>query len=212
MENVKNNKEKYYSYKTQIEKYNRAVEEGFYYEAMLISYAIMEDRLLTFLDIIGFVRIPKTSDEKLSVSEELKPYLRSLVGEKNIDIKNISAKRRLIESIVKMSYEEAEQYEKAYAEKQKTEKMNGYLQDLYMDIDESGIDRKEALEMLDKLSKWCDHRNDIIHGLLDIQTGENFDIEVKSLAEESIKLWRYLDNKLVSKLSNCRLREKYNIH
>ena len=154
MENVKNNKEKYYSYKTQIEKYNRAVEEGFYYEAMLISYAIMEDRLLTFLDIIGFVRIPKTSDEKLSVSEELKPYLRSLVGEKNIDIKNISAKRRLIESIIKMSYEEAEQYEKAYAENQKTDKMNGYLQDLYMDIDESGIDRKEALEMLDKLSKW----------------------------------------------------------
>ena len=101
MENVKNNMEKYYSYKTQIEKYNRAIEEGFFYEAMLISYAIMEDRLLTFLDNIGFVRMPKTSDEKLSVSEELKPFLRSLTGEKKVDIRNISVKRKLIKSILK---------------------------------------------------------------------------------------------------------------
>ena len=211
MENVKNNMEKYYSYKTQIEKYNRAVEEGFYYEAMLISYAIIEDRLLTFLDIIGFVRIPKTSDEKLCVSEELRPFLRSLVGEKSIRITNISAKRRLIESIIRMSYEEAEQYEKAYAEKQKTEKMNGYLQDLYMDIDESGIDRKETLEMLKKQEEWCERRNNIIHGLLDIQTGKTFDNEVETLEKESLTIWRYLDNKLLSKLNNCKLREKYKI-
>ena len=211
MENVKNNMEKYYSYKTQIEKYNRAIEEGFFYEAMLISYAIMEDRLLTFLDNIGFVRMPKTSDEKLSVSEELKPFLRSLTGEKKVDIRNISVKRKLIKSILKMSYEEAEQYEKAYAEKQENDKMNGYLQDLYMDIDESGIDRKETLEMLKKQGEWCDRRNDIIHGLLDIKTGENFDNEVESLAKESLTIWRYLDNYLAAKLNKCKLREKYQI-
>ena len=33
------------TYKTQIERYDKAVKNGFYFEAMLIVYAIMEDRL-----------------------------------------------------------------------------------------------------------------------------------------------------------------------
>ena len=31
------------TYKTQIERYDKAVKNGFYFEAMLIVYAIMED-------------------------------------------------------------------------------------------------------------------------------------------------------------------------
>ena len=105
-----------------------------------------------------------------------------------------------------MTYEEAEQYEKEYAVKQRTDKMNGYLQDLFMDIDGSGIDRKEALEILEKQKQWCDRRNSIIHGLLNLQTGENFDNEVENLARSSMVIWRYLDNKLVDKLNKCKLR------
>lgn len=37
------------TYKTQIERYDKAVKNGFYFEAMLIVYAIMEDRLRAWL-------------------------------------------------------------------------------------------------------------------------------------------------------------------
>ena len=220
METIKNNMDKYQAYKTQIakynraieDKYNRAIEEGFYYEATLISYAIMEDRMLAFLDKIGFVNITTTPKKvELSTTEAVRPFLRSLVGEKNIDVRNISAKRRLIASIITMRYEEAEQYEKDYAAKQKTSNMNGYLQELYMDIDESGIDREETLEILTKIADWCDRRNSLIHSMLNIKTGDTFDDEVETLAKESVILWRFLDNKLVVKLNNCKLREKYSI-
>lgn len=212
METIKDNMNKYQAYKTQIAKYNRAIEEGFYYEATLISYAIMEDRMLAFLDKIGFVNITTTPEKvELSTTEAVRPFLRSLVGEKNIDVRNISAKRRLIASIITMRYEEAEQYEKDYAAKQKTSNMNGYLQELYMDIDESGIDREETLEILTKIADWCDRRNSLIHSMLNIKTGDTFDDEVETLAKESVILWRFLDNKLVVKLNNCKLREKYSI-
>ena len=212
METIKNNMDKYQAYKTQIAKYNRAIEEGFYYEATLISYAIMEDRMLAFLDKIGFVNITTTPKKvELSTTEAVRPFLRSLVGEKNIDVRNISAKRRLIASIITMRYEEAEQYEKDYAAKQKTSNMSGYLQELYMDIDESGIDREETLEILTKIADWCDRRNSLIHSMLNIKTGDTFDDEVETLAKESVILWRFLDNKLVVKLNNCKLREKYSI-
>ena len=204
METIKNNMDKYQAYKTQIAKYNRAIEE--------ISYAIMEDRMLAFLDKIGFVNITTTPKKvELSTTEAVRPFLRSLVGEKNIDVRNISAKRRLIASIITMRYEEAEQYEKDYAAKQKTSNMNGYLQELYMDIDESGIDREETLEILTKIADWCDRRNSLIHSMLNIKTGDTFDDEVETLAKESVILWRFLDNKLVVKLNNCKLREKYSI-
>ena len=212
MENVKNNMEKYFSYKTQIEKYNRAMQEGFYYEAILISYAIMEDRLMTILENMGFVIMSKTDEtKKFVVSEKVRPFMRSLINEKKPNIQNISVKRKLIESILILTYEQAEQYEKEYAEKQKTTEMNGYLQELYMDIDESVIDRSKAIEMLKKQEEWCERRNKLIHSLLNIQIDESFDEDVKTLAKESLTIWRYFDNDLAAKLKNCKLREKYHI-
>ena len=206
METIKNNMDKYQAYKTQIAKYNRAIEEGFYYEATLISYAIMEDRMLAFLDKIGFVNITTTPKKvELSTTEAVRPFLRSLVGEKNIDVRNISAKRRLIASIITMRYEEAEQYAQQMIQSDKP------FQELYMDIDESGIDREETLEILTKIADWCDRRNSLIHSMLNIKTGDTFDDEVETLAKESVILWRFLDNKLVVKLNNCKLREKYSI-
>ena len=80
-----------------------------------------------------------------------------------------------------------------------------------MDIDESGIDREETLEILTKIADWCDRRNSLIHSMLNIKTGDTFDDEVETLAKESVILWRFLDNKLVVKLNNCKLREKYSI-
>ena len=215
MENVKNNMEKYYSYKTQIEKYNRAVEEGFYYEASLIAYAIMEDRLLSFLNKVGIINLEECLQTgKLKMTESVHPLVCDLIKEKRPDLHKISTKIKIVRCLLQMSYSEAEQIEKCYAEEFKTDRMNGYLQELYMDIDESGIDKKATIAILGDsgdLKTWINSRNKIIHGLLEKQTGEVFEAEIETIAKESERLWRFLDDKLVSKLNNCKLREKYKI-
>ena len=42
---VSDNYEKQQTYKELINKYNKAIQYEFYYEAILIDYALMEDRL-----------------------------------------------------------------------------------------------------------------------------------------------------------------------
>ena len=44
-----------------------------------------------------------------------------------------------------------------------------------------------------------------------INKGLYFESEIKTIAEESEALWRFLDKELVYKLNNCKLREKYQI-
>ena len=50
---VSNNLEKYYTYREYISKYNRAMRGEFYFEALLIDYAMLEDRLRSMLYYMG---------------------------------------------------------------------------------------------------------------------------------------------------------------
>ncbi len=211
MENVKNNNEKYYSYKTQIEKYNRAMQEGFYYEAIFISYAIMEDRLLSFLDKTGVITLEKAlQTKKLEMTEKIKPFIYYLTKSDNINLQNITEKIKIIKCMLKMSYEDATAFETKYRTEMNTDCMNGYLQDLYMDIDEN-IDRDAVKKHFNKMKKWFEKRNNLIHGLVNKTADDDFEMEIKMIANDSEKIWRYIDNNLVSKMKNCKLREKYKI-
>lgn len=211
MENVKNNMEKYFSYKTQIEKYNKAMQEGFYYEAIFISYAIMEDRLLSFLDKIGVITLEKALQiKKLEMTEKIKPFIYYLTKSDNINLQNITEKIKIIKCILKMSYEDATAFETKYRTEMNTDCMNGYLQDLYMDIDEN-IDRDAIKKHFNKMKKWFEKRNSLIHGLVNKTADDDFEREIKMIAIDSEKIWRYLDNNLDAKLKNCKLREKYQI-
>ena len=46
---VEDNKEKQQTYSKQLGRYKLAIRNEFYFEAMLIVYAMLEDRLLSFL-------------------------------------------------------------------------------------------------------------------------------------------------------------------
>lgn len=59
IEPVKNNYEKQQTYAENKAKYNRAMKYGFYYETLLIDYAMMEDRLRSFIYHIGGLKTRK---------------------------------------------------------------------------------------------------------------------------------------------------------
>ena len=53
---VSNNTDKQRTYKENCAKYKKAIQGEFYFEAMLISYAMLEDRLRSFLYHIGALK------------------------------------------------------------------------------------------------------------------------------------------------------------
>ncbi len=205
MENVKNNMEKYYNYTAQIKKYRKAMELGFYYEAIFISYAMMEDRLMSFLDKAGVVTLKNVKLAKRSA-----PFVRYMLNKKSVVIRNITTKMEITEQLMKLTYEQAEALEKRYEEENKTNKMNGFLLDLYMDIDEK-IDRQEVLKHFVSMRSWLDKRNALIHGLANKRSDNYFNDEVQKIAEESEAIWRFIDDNLVKKMRSSKLRKKYRI-
>ena len=205
MENVKNNMEKYYNYTTLTKKYKKAMELGFYYEAIFISYAMMEDRLMSFLDKAGVVTL-----KNVKLTKRAAPFVKYLLNKKSVAMRNITTKMEITQKLLEMTYEQAEELEKRYAEEMKTDKMNGYLLDLYMDIDEK-INREEVTEQFAEMRVWLDKRNALIHGLANKRTDNYFSDEVQTAAEESEKLWRFIDDNLVKKMKKSTLRKKYKI-
>lgn len=75
IEIVKDNKDKQLTYQKQMGRYKKALDNKFYFEAMLIVYAMLEDRLHSFLYYIGAFR--NANDRNLNV-KKTKKQLRIL--------------------------------------------------------------------------------------------------------------------------------------
>ena len=76
METIQNNNQKYVNYKEQMGRLKKAMNYGFYLEAIFIEYAIIEDRLESILRHSGrwsakFDEDPPTINKKLNIVDEL---------------------------------------------------------------------------------------------------------------------------------------------
>ena len=101
---VKNNVEKQAAYRVQLGRYRKALNNEFYFEALLIVYAMLEDRMRSFLYYIGAVR--QFNSEKLNV-DKTKSILRMLyfgsekaAANRKINFENISVKETLIRNTI----------------------------------------------------------------------------------------------------------------
>ena len=107
MEIVKTGKEKQLTYTTEYKQFNKAMKEEFYLEALVIGYAIIEDRLVAFLHHAGIVT---RTNEKLAINKSVYPYIRKLLKKDDdfsVKIKDISVKIDLINKLIEMTEENA---------------------------------------------------------------------------------------------------------
>ena len=72
---VKDNKDKQRTYAREKARYCSAMKYGFYLEAMLIDYALLEDRLRSVLYHIGFLPNRRST----SVWKKARPYFTEIV-------------------------------------------------------------------------------------------------------------------------------------
>lgn len=180
---VKNNSDKYNTYQNQIKRYNLAVKHEFHFEAMLICYAMMEDRLNSWLYYLGCRKTDKSFKFDVSASKDkLKPLVERYLPKEsnNLGITSITGKRKIIKATLlwaKDGYPEAE-----------SDKYYSAIWAAYQDID---ID--EALVYFAKCEDWCAYRNEIIHALMNKNT-DSLNSELAARVTEGMEIARYFDS------------------
>lgn len=215
MDTVKNGKEKQQAYTHSFEMLSKAMNYEFYLEAVAITYAIMEDRLVSFLHHAGIVTRDKGD---LRINRRLYPYMRALAGKPDdyaIKIKEISVKLKLIERILQLSDQEAKNIDALIEKKAREKRINtkplpGYMNMLYQQVDKT-IDRDSVNDLLKKIDTWRGERNQLIHALLS-KTVETSQTAKKECAKNGCDLARSLDKVLVKTFKRRNgIRKKYNI-
>ena len=215
MQTVQTGKEKQLVYAHEYRRLKKALQEEFYLEAIVISYAIMEDRLVAFFHHAGIV---SRQNETLAINRPIYPYMRELLGwdkDASIRIKDISVKMDLIRKLLFLTEDRAAQIDNdvaraADSRKKKAALRKSYMVSLQRQIDKT-IDREAVLEILDRLEPWRNERNQLIHALLN-KTATSSEAAQEECAYTGQDLARGIDDTLVKPFKkNNRIRRQHNI-
>ena len=185
IEAVSCNLDKQLTYKENCAKYKKAIQEEFYFEAMLISYAMMEDRLRSFLYHIGAL----ANRESIKVScTKTKNQLKEIVDaykmkkeNNSLGITNITGKLK----IIRCTLEWAATVEDGYED----DKYLVALKNQY----EGNIDVQETLSVIEELYEWLDYRNEIMHALLN-KNVDSLHTELRERTIQGMVLARKVDS------------------
>lgn len=145
--------EKRATYAAMVRKYNLAMKHGFYFEALLIDYAMLEDRMIAFLWAVGVMNdVNNFSLGNKRNKDMLRQIITGYTGKKNPQtLKNISGKAEAIQALTAFA-------RKAYDGDKK------YLTVLHEAM--QVLDLDEFAETLEKIDVWRKYRNEIIHAAM----------------------------------------------
>ena len=197
---VKDNYEKLLTYSKLLARYNTAMKYQFYFEAMMIDYAMLEDRLLSFLYHAGV--IAKRSSDKVTKSKKVRPYLNYLNkrynGEdKNLVVSKISGKINLIEAILDWVINEVGVIEDSI-----------YLKTLKTQCE--SLDLGLLKECLTEIKRWTNYRNEVIHAALN-KNIDSLYAEIEQEAHNGMDLARIIDSQVRLLKKGNRIRRKLNL-
>lgn len=184
IEPVKDNHDKQRTYQEQLKKHKRAMTGEFYFEAIMIDYALMEDRLHSMLYHMGF--LADRLDIKLY--KKNRPLLVEMVtacmdaeAAKKLGISNITGKLKLIRSVVHWA---------ANAPEEQSDKYRAALNSRCRELD-----LQELEQTLDAVVNWCEYRNEIVHAMMN-KNMDSLSQFLRERAEEGLRLARTLDSHL----------------
>ena len=193
IQSVKDNQEKYETYRNNIGKYNLAMKYGFYFEAMMIDYAMLEDRLSSFLVACGIMFAP---DNFSLGSKANRGILREVIAkitgnEKAPALRNISGKIEMIRILLQFA-------ESDYAGDRK------YLKLLHEGL--QVIDRAAVADALDGVDTWRGFRNEIVHAAMQKNVYSIKD-EIEEQARNGMQYARIIDNAAKTMKRRKRIRQ-----
>lgn len=182
---VIDNYDKRQTYARHCATYNRAMKGAFYFEALLIDYAMLEDRLRSMIYHMAFL----STRDATQIWKKTKPVLSGIVAEYKWDdendslrINSIKNKIKIVRSVLLWASNTCDGYQE-----------DNYLKALKTQCE--GMDVGEFLKVLNQVTEWIDYRNEVIHSLLN-KNDDSLNIEIRERAENGMKYARYLDNQL----------------
>lgn len=190
---VINGEEKRSGYAILITRNNEAINQGFFFESVLIEYALIEDRLDSLLWAAGVLNDigGKYSVGNKKNKEQLRSiYFRKYPDKKQIVLQNISVKSNMIRALIDFA------------------NIDLNINDRYLTLLKealSGIDLKGLSDILDQLELWISFRNEIIHD----SARKNIKALIanaEKCAKEGITIFRKIDNESdkLSRYTNIR--------
>lgn len=195
---VSTNSEKYFNYKEQMNRLNRARAEGFYLEAIFIIYAMLEDRLSAFLFHAG---VSNKTRNKLTGTKTVRSQLDQIFyadDKSNICINKISVKRNLMRDLLLWS--------DVYTVNDNSKE---YLDVLCNQLNRAAR-KAEVINTLEDIVTWCNTRNELVHALLNKKLDDQEEA-IKQLVETGLVLSRKLENFVRSFKVRNRIRKEFNI-
>lgn len=192
---VTDNMDKQRTYTEQMGRYQHAMSGAFYFEAMLIDYAMMEDRLRSMLYHMAFF----ANRDSTKAWGKTKPCFQEIVsqymkddGKVTLGIKSISGKIKIVRCVLLWTVNTEDGYQN-----------NKYLKALKHQCE--GVDIAELLATLSGIEKWCQYRNEVIHSLLN-KNIDSLHSELFERAAVGMKYARILDSqvKLLKKGNSIR--------
>lgn len=186
IEPVKSREEKRNTYQKHLQQYKKAINDGFYFEAILIDYACLEDRLRYMLYYLGVLQREedyRIVDSNSTRIKDFRSILHEYVNPKsNMKIGTISGKRDIIQSVFRFALDP-----------HKATDTFGIVEKVFC---KKLIDPEKASQILDcieDIEEWCKYRNEIIHSLMN-KNLDSLNTRIKEKAEEGFLLFRQLDN------------------
>ena len=189
---VKDIKEKQKTYTEVMTQYKRAVAGGFFGEAMMIDYAVMEDRLRSLLFHMGaLISRDSFRVDNIQFIELFDLYKKTgKNGAVYSEMNSISQKLNIMKKVMKYTIEHLE---------------NRYCLELW-DTLGGEIETLRMQDELKKIENWKDPRNEIVHALLNKNTDE-INARYEIICREGKKLGEYLNSQVKKAKKNSKLRE-----
>lgn len=181
---VKDNYDKQRTYKEQLQKHARAMKGEFYFEAIMIDYALMEDRLRSMIYHMGLLRdrmATRIYHKHRSMLVEMVTASEGADAAKTLGLTNISDKMKLVRSVLHWAESAGEDQPDAYRAALRSRCR--------------AMDLEEMKKTLEGIEDWCAYRNEIVHAMMN----KNMDSLTKFLndrAAEGLVLARTLDKHL----------------
>ena len=184
-----NRKDKQNTYMRLLSRYKLAIKHEFYFEALLIVYAFLEDRLFSYLYYIGAIERHDSKRYSKRTKQHLINIITQITGKdkNNLSISRIGDKMLIAESTLKWADDV-------------TTTDNDYYTVLKHAL--LGIDIGGMIEVLEKIKVWLNYRNEIVHAAMK----KNFDDmhnKLEKIVSDGMEYGRYIDSQVkVLKKSN----------
>ncbi len=178
---AKNNTDRQNTYKQQLGRYTKAMKYGFYFEAMLIAYSMLEDRLKSFLYYCGFFDNRNTLKISKKIKVDIKVILFDDEPSKWPSLNNISTKIAYIKALLIW----------ANTVQGETIQDNAIYCNLKGTLE--SVDIGAMLVSLDSLTEWIKYRNEIMHASMNKNVDslyENLNVKVA----DAMEIARFIDS------------------